>query len=97
MVSNVEPINDFPQEWKSLKIKTTFLPTLLNIEINKENELDIDGSEHMYLTAKDIYEKNKEKTIILLTVSPSTLTKALKAHPDMKDYIEEVFWMGGYM
>ena len=95
VASNVEPINDFPQEWKSLTIKTTYLPTLLNIEYNKENELDIDGSEHMYLTAKDIYEKNKEKTTILMTGPPSTLTKALKAHPDIKDYIEEVFWMGG--
>lgn len=92
--SDVTPVNDFPQEWKTLTLKTTYLPTLLNIEYDQKNELDIDGAEHMYNTAKELHEKNETLTI-LITGPPSTLTKALRNHPDMKDYIKEVYWMGG--
>lgn len=92
--SNVTPVNDFPREWKSLTLKTTYLPTLLNIEYDQKNELDIDAAEHMYETAKELHEKNETLTI-LITGPPSTLTKALKSHPDMKNYIKEVYWMGG--
>lgn len=92
--SNVKAVNDFPKEFKTLTLKTTYLPTLLNIEYDQKNELDIDGAEHMYKTAKELHEKNETLTI-LITGPPSTLTKALKNHPDIKDYIKEVYWMGG--
>ena len=95
VVSNVSPVNDFPQEWKSLTLKTNYLPTLLKIEYSKENELEIDASEHMYSTLKKIFDESKERTTLLMTGPPSTLTKAMKNHPDIKDYIEEIFWMGG--
>ena len=44
----------------------------------------------MYQTAKELFEKNETLTI-LITGPPSTLTKALRNHPN----IEEVYWMGG--
>jgi purine nucleosidase len=93
--SNVKPVNDFPQEWKSLTLKATYLPTLLKIDYSKKNELNTDGPESMYSTLKKIYDKSKEKTTLLITGPPSTLTEAMKKHPDIKNYIEEVFWMGG--
>ena len=95
VVSDVKPINDFPEDFKQISIKATYLPTLLNIEYEKENELDIEASEHMYLTAKKIFEESQEKLTLLITGPPSTLCKAIKNHPDIKNYIEEVFWMGG--
>ena len=78
-------------------MKSNFLPTLLNIEYSKDNELSTDAAEHMYSTAKKIYDdsEGKEKLTLLITGPPSTLVKALKAHSDLKNYIEEVFWMGG--
>ena len=48
----------------------------------------------MYETAKELHEKNETLTI-LITGPPSTLAKALRNHPDIKDYIKEVYWMGG--
>ena len=95
VASNVTPVNDFPQEWKRSTLKATYLPTLLKIKYSKENELETDAAEHMYSTLKKIFDESKEKTTLLITGPPSTLTKAMKNHPDIKDYIEEVFWMGG--
>ena len=92
--SDVTAVNDFPEEFKTLTLKTTYLPTLLNIEYDQKNELDIDAAEHMYKTAKELHEKNETLTI-LITGPPSTLAKALRNHPDIKDYIKEVYWMGG--
>ena len=60
VVSDVEPINDFPESFKQTSSKAIYLPTLLNIEYSKENELDVEGSEQMYLTAKK-YLKNQKK------------------------------------
>ena len=95
VVSDAKPVNDFPQEWKQLTLKTTFLPALLKIDYSKENELDMEASEHMYSTVKKIYEESGEKTTLLITGPPSNLARAMKKYSDMKDYIEEVFWMGG--
>lgn len=95
VVSDVEPVNDFPQEWKDQTLKNTYLPTLLKIDYSKKNELDTEASEHMYSTVKKIYEESGEKTTFLITGPPSTFVKAMKKYSDMKDYIEEVFWMGG--
>ena len=97
VVSDVDPVNDFPDDFKQLPLKSNFLPTLLNIEYSDENELKIDAAEHIYSTAKKIYEdsKGKEKLTLLITGPPSTLVKALNNHSDLKDYIDEVFWMGG--
>ena len=95
VASNIEGIHPFPQEFKDLTIKALVLPTFLNIEYNKENEINIEAFEHMYLTAKNNFLKNNEKISFLITGPPSTLVKAINSHPDMKNYIEEVIWMGG--
>ena len=96
VVSDVEPINDFPKEFKQIAIKSNYLPALLNIEYLKDNELSTDAAEHMYSTAKKIFDdsQGKEKLTFLITGPPSTFVKALKAHSDFKNYIEEVVWMG---
>ena len=49
----------------------------------------------MYSTAQKIYEESGEKTTFLITGPPSNLVRAMEKYSDMKDYIEEVFWMGG--
>ena len=90
--SNIEGINSFPQEFKDLTKKALVLPTFLNIENNKENEINIEASKHMYLTAKNIFLKKNEKISFLITAPPSTLVKAITTHPDRKNYIEEVIW-----
>lgn len=95
VISDVEPVNDFPDAFKQTSIKANYLPTLLNIEDTEENQLDTDASEHMYTTLKKIYEETQEKVTFLITGPPSSLVKAMKSHPEIKDYIEEVFWMGG--
>ena len=95
VASNIEGINPFPQSFIDLTVKALVLPTFLNIEYTKENEIPIEASEHMYITAKNIFLKNKEKISFLITGPPSTLAKAINEHPDIKNYIEEVVWMGG--
>ena len=95
VVSDVEPVNDFPASFKELTLKATYLPMLLNTEYFSGNELSTDASEHMYTTAKKIFEESGEKLTFLLTGPPSTLYKAMKNHSDMKNYIEVVYWMGG--
>ena len=37
VVSDVKPINDFPEEFKQNAVKSNYLPTLLNIEYSKDN------------------------------------------------------------
>ena len=93
--SNIEGIHPFPQEFKDLTKKALVLPTFLNIEYNKENELNIEAYQHMYITSKNIFINNNEKISILITGPPSTLVKAISTYPDMKNYLEEVIWMGG--
>ena len=95
VASNIEGINPFPQSFKDLTVKALALPTFLNIEYTHKNELQIEASEHMYLTAKKIFSENQEKLSFLITGPPSTLVKAINKHPDLKNYIEEVIWMGG--
>ena len=95
VTSDVEPVNDFPDSFKEFTSKATYLPMLLNTEYFAENELSTDASEHMYTTAKKIFEESGEKLTFLLTGPPSTLYKAMKNHSDMKNYIEVVYWMGG--
>ena len=36
LASDVTPVNDFPQEYKSITLKTTYLPTLMNIEYDQK-------------------------------------------------------------
>ena len=95
VASNIEGINPFPQSFKDLTVKALVLPTFLKIEYIKENEIKMEASEHMYITAKKIFLENNEKLSFLITGPPSTLVKAINDHPDMKNYIDEVIWMGG--
>ena len=95
VASNIEGINPFPQSFKDLTVKALVLPTFLNTEYIKDNEINMEASEHMYITAKKIFLENNEKLSFLITGPPSTLVKAINEHPDMKKYIEEVIWMGG--
>ena len=95
VASNIKGINPFPQSFKDLTIKALVLPTFLNIEYRKDNEIDMEASEHMYITSKKIFHENNEKLSFLVTGPPSTLVKAINDHPDMKNYIEEIVWMGG--
>ena len=95
VASNIKGINPFPQSFKDLTIKALVLPTFLNIEYRKDNEINMEASEHMYITSKKLFHENNEKLSFLVTGPPSTLVKAINDHPDMKNYIEEVIWMGG--
>ena len=93
--STIEGINPFPQEFKDLTVKALVLPTFLNTEYSHENELTMEPSEHMYITAKKLFLEKKEKLTFLITGPPSNLAKSINEHPDLKNYIEEVIWMGG--
>ena len=93
--SNIKGINPFPQSFKDLTVKALVLPTFLNIEYTHENEVQMEASDHMYITAKKIFSETHEKLSFLITGPPSTLVKAISEHPDLKTYIEEVIWMGG--
>ena len=93
--SNIKGINPFPQSFRDLTIKALVLPTFLNMEYTHENEVKIEASDHMYISAKKIYFETHEKISFLITGPPSTLVKSINDHPDLKEYIEEVIWMGG--
>ena len=93
--SNIKGINPFPQSFRDLTIKALVLPTFLNIEYTHENEVKMEASDHMYISAKKIYFETHEKISFLITGPPSTLVKSINDHPDLKEYIEEVIWMGG--
>ena len=95
VASNIEGINPFPQSFKDLTLKALVLPTFLNIEYTHENEIQMEASDHMYITAKKIFSEIHEKLAFLITGPPSTLVKAINKYPDLKNYIEEVIWMGG--
>ena len=49
----------------------------------------------MYITAKKMFLETQEKVTFLIIGLPSTLAKAINENNDIKDYIEEVIWMGG--
>ena len=57
VASNIEGINPFPQSFKDLTVKALVLPTFLNFEYTHKNELQIEASDHIYLTAKKIFLK----------------------------------------
>ena len=61
VVSDIDPVNDFPDSFKQLPLKSNFLPTLLNIEYSEENELKTDAAEHIYSTVKKYMKIQKEK------------------------------------
>lgn len=93
--SNIEGIHPFPDSFKDLTVKSLVLPSLITTEYSHENEVNIEASEHMYNIAKEIFTKTNEKITFLITGPPSTLVKSMEVHPDIKDFIEEVIWMGG--
>ena len=84
-------VNAFPNEWRARPEVVNALPMLINLPA-APNPYDYPSATEL-LAAQ--LRKASEKVRVLMTGPCSNLVLTLEKHPELKDKIAEIIWMGG--
>lgn len=90
-ISNEEPINGFPEEWRRNK---EFVNSIDSLAKSKFDSSKINSKEAADFTAEKILAE-EEKTIVILTGPASNLAKTIEKYPEVISKIDKILWMAG--
>lgn len=89
--SKVRGINAFPDMWRAQPQIINAFPQLLNINESRKNQSREEGTQMIFRHLKQC----PEPVSYLMTGPCTTLVKALKQEPSIREKIKEIIWMAG--
>ncbi|UAA39726.1 nucleoside hydrolase [Paraneptunicella aestuarii] len=88
---NLYGVNPFHYDWRAQPKMVNALPTMLATELDTSALTSLSASDFIIQQLQE----SEDKISILMTGPCSNLVKALETHPELKDKVDEVIWMGG--